>query len=106
MAYDSLDDAFRALADPRRRAILAVLRTGEASVSDITGRFDVSQPAISQHLAVLRTAGLVTDRRDGRRRLYALDGSRLGELAAWIADYGAFWDDRLDALSRHLDRRN
>ncbi|MEM7489135.1 MAG: metalloregulator ArsR/SmtB family transcription factor [Pseudomonadota bacterium] len=106
MAYEMLDGTFRALSDPRRRAILAALREGEMSVADLTARFDVSQPAISQHLAVLRQAELVKDRRDGRRRLHSVDGRRLAELADWVATYEAFWDDGLAALSRHLDRRS
>ena len=106
MAYESVDPVLRALADPRRRAMMDALREGERSVTEITALFDVSQPAISQHLAVLREAGLVEVRREGRRALYAPSGAGLARLALWIAEYERFWDERLDALARHLNRRN
>ncbi|MEM9795201.1 MAG: metalloregulator ArsR/SmtB family transcription factor [Pseudomonadota bacterium] len=105
MAYDS-DITLRAIADPRRRAILDALREGDLSVSDLTERFDVSQPAISQHLAVLKEAGLVRDRKAGRQRIYSVDAAPLVDVARWVATYEAFWDDRLDALAKHLRQRN
>ena len=90
-----LDLAFQALAEPRRRAILATLGDGELAAGDIARRFDVTRPAISQHLGVLREAGLVEERRDGTRRWYRARRAGLEPVRAWI---DAFWADRLDAL--------
>ncbi len=90
-----IDLAFHALAEPRRRAILATLADGELAAGDIAARFDVTRPAISQHLGVLRTAGLVEERREGTRRWYRARPSGLEPVRAWL---DAFWADRLDAL--------
>jgi DNA-binding transcriptional ArsR family regulator len=92
------DRVFRALADPSRRAIFERLTEGEAAVRDLTPRFNISQPAVSQHLAVLREAGLVTERRDGRLVYYRVEPKGLRPLVDWIAQYQAFWVDRVDAL--------
>ena len=90
-----MDVALRALAEPRRRAILALVRDRELPAGDIARQFDVTRPAISQHLAVLRDAGLVSERRDGTRRLYRARPSGAAELRTWLE---AFWDDGLDRL--------
>ncbi|HET9346648.1 MAG TPA: metalloregulator ArsR/SmtB family transcription factor [Candidatus Limnocylindrales bacterium] len=90
-----LDTALHALADPRRREILALVRDRELPAGEIAERFDVSRPAISQHLAVLRQAGLVTERRDGTRRLYRARPTGAAELRAWLEQ---FWDDGLARL--------
>jgi DNA-binding transcriptional ArsR family regulator len=90
-----MDAALQALAEPRRRAILTLVRDRELSAGEIAARFDVTRPAISQHLAVLRTAGLVVERRDGARRLYRARPEGAGEVRAWLE---SFWDDRLDRL--------
>lgn len=90
-----MDIALRAIADPRRREILALVRERELAAGEIAARFDVTRPAISQHLAVLREAGLVTERRDGTRRLYRARPSGTAELRAWLED---FWDDGLARL--------
>ena len=90
-----MDLALQALAEPRRRAILTVLADRELPAGEIAARFDVTRPAISQHLAVLRTAGLVTERREGTRRLYRARPAGLEELRAWL---DTFWSDRLRAL--------
>ena len=95
---------FRALADPTRRAILEALAGGEAPVKDLTARFDVSQPAVSQHLAALRDAGLVAGRRDGRRVYYRVRPEGLRPLVDWVAHFGAFWPERIGRLERLLDR--
>ena len=95
---------FRALADPTRRAILEALAGGEAPVKDLTARFDVSQPAVSQHLAALRDAGLVAGRRDGRRVYYRVRPEGLRPLVDWVAHFEAFWPDRIGRLERLLDR--
>ncbi|HZE97355.1 MAG TPA: metalloregulator ArsR/SmtB family transcription factor [Planctomycetota bacterium] len=94
---------FRALGDPTRRALFERLTVGEAAVGELTGRFRVSQPAISQHLAVLRGAGLVEQRRDGRRVLYRVSRAGLQPLAGWIGRYQAFWLDRLGRMKQILE---
>jgi DNA-binding transcriptional ArsR family regulator len=92
------DTVFRALADPSRRAIFERLTRGEAAVKHLTARFDISQPAVSQHLATLRSAGLVSERREGRLVYYRVDPHGLRPLVDWIAHYQAFWRERLDRL--------
>ncbi len=89
---------FRALADPSRRAIFERLTRGEAAVKELTADFEISQPAVSQHLAALRTAGLVTERRDGRLVYYRVEPKGLRPLVNWIGHYQAFWVERLDKL--------
>ena len=91
-----IDAALRAIAEPRRRAILRLVRDDELTAGAIAAHFDVTRPAISQHLTVLRDAGLVVERRDGTRRWYRArpDGTR--ELRAWLE---AFWDDGLARLA-------
>jgi DNA-binding transcriptional ArsR family regulator len=96
------DAVFRALADPTRRAILERLTRGEAAVKDLTARFDISQPAVSQHLATLRAAGLVSERREGRLVYNRVDLKGLRPLVDWIAHYQAFWLERLDRLQELL----
>ena len=95
--------AYAALAEPHRRQILDLLRAGERSVGDLVARLDLSQPGVSKHLKVLRQAGLVAARVDGKRRVYALRSEPLAEVDAWLEPYRAFWSDRLDALERHLE---
>jgi DNA-binding transcriptional ArsR family regulator len=100
------DAVFRALADPTRRAIFESLTRGETAVKDLTERFRVSQPAISQHLSALREAGLVSERREGRFAYYRVEPKGLRPLVDWITHYQAFWVDRLDklqALLREMD---
>lgn len=100
------DRIFQALADPSRRAIFESLTRGEAAVKDLTARFAISQPAISQHLAALREAGLVSGRKDGRCVYYRVEPQGLKPLVDWIAHYRAFWTEhvgRLDALLGDLD---
>jgi DNA-binding transcriptional ArsR family regulator len=91
-------DPFHAIADPTRRAILDQLRDGELSAGDLGAHVRISQPSLSQHLRVLREAGLVAARRDGRRRLYRLEPAALRIVREWIAEYEAYWDDRLADL--------
>jgi DNA-binding transcriptional ArsR family regulator len=93
---------FRALADPSRRAIFERLTRGEAAVKDLTARFDISQPAVSQHLATLRRAGLVAERRSGRLVYYRVEPNGLRPLIDWITHYQAFWPKRLDRLQALL----
>lgn len=92
-------DPFLALADPRRRRILDLLRGGELTAGDIAGRFDVSWPAISRHLRVLKAAGLVRERREGRERRYSLDPVRLRDaVGRWVLSFDARWQDALARL--------
>lgn len=96
------DEVFRALADPTRRAVFERLTNGEASVKELTAAFDVSQPAISQHLAALRRAGLVAERREGRNVYYRVDPAGLRPLVDWIERYQAFWRERVERLKAVL----
>ena len=91
-----MDAAIAALAEPRRREILALIRDEERTAGAIAARFDVTRPAISQHLAVLRGSGLVTERRDGTRRWYRARPEGTRELRAWL---DAFWDTGLARLA-------
>ena len=91
-------DVFRALADPTRRAVFERLAGREMTVSALKQGFEVSQPAISQHLAALRGAGLVRERREGRFAYYSIDPGGLNDLAAWVDRYRAFWPPRIERL--------
>lgn len=93
---------FQALADPSRRAIFESLAAGESAVKDLTARFEISQPAVSQHLAVLKEAGLVTGRRAGRRVYYRVEPAGMKPLIDWLAYYRAFWPERLNRLEQLL----
>lgn len=95
-------DLFRALADPTRRAVFERLTTAEMTVSDLAGDFPVSQPAISQHLATLRKAGLVAERREGRYAWYRAAPDALAGLEAWVARYRGFWPERIEDLKTVL----
>jgi DNA-binding transcriptional ArsR family regulator len=95
---------FQALADPSRRAIFESLTRGEAAVKDLTARFNISQPAVSQHLAALKAAGLVDARRDGRRVYYRVQPRGLKPLINWIAHYRAFWSERVERLEQLLEK--
>jgi DNA-binding transcriptional ArsR family regulator len=96
---------FNALSDPARRQILELLRGRERSVNELVQRLRLSQPGVSKHLRVLREAGLVRVRPDGRRRWYGLRAEPLAELDEWLAPYREYWGGRLDALERHLDQQ-
>jgi len=94
---------FQALADPSRRAIFESLTRGEAAVKDLTARFEISQPAISQHLATLKNAGLVKARQEGRSVYYRVRPRGMKPLIDWIAHYRAFWTEHIDRLEQLLD---
>jgi DNA-binding transcriptional ArsR family regulator len=94
---------FDAVSEPMRRRILELLRDGERGVGELVERLGLSQPGVSKHLRVLREAGLVHVRPDGRRRWYGLRAEPLAELDEWLAPYRELWGGRLDALERHLD---
>ena len=105
MAPRHLDATFAALADPTRRAILARLATGEASVTELAAPFKMSQPAISKHLKVLERAGLVSRGRDAQRRPRRLEARPLAEATEWLERYREYWEgnyQRLDALLEEL----
>src|SRR5579872_6075576 len=97
-------DIFRALADPTRRAVYERLAAREMSVSELKAGFSVSQPAISQHLAMLRSAGLVRERREGRHAFYRVDPDGLAPLVNWIDRYRNFWPERIEKLRDVLKR--
>jgi DNA-binding transcriptional ArsR family regulator len=105
MALDQLDMTFAALADPTRRAILARLAKGEASVLELAEPFAMSQPAISKHLKVLERAGLISQGRDAQRRPRRLEAKPLAEATEWLERYRRIWEEnfqRLDALLEQL----
>ena len=95
---------FQALADPSRRAIFEALTRRESAVKDLTERFEISQPAVSQHLNTLKKAGLVRSRRDGRLVYYRVDARGMQPLIDWLAHYQAFWTESLGRLEQLLDR--
>ena len=96
--------AFEIIAEPNRRAILAMLVTAEQSVGELERQLRMSQPAVSKHLRVLREAGFVECTVDAQRRVYRLRPEPLQEVDAWLAPFRQFWSSHLDALERHLDR--
>ncbi|RYZ06743.1 MAG: ArsR family transcriptional regulator [Myxococcales bacterium] len=98
-------DAFHAVADPTRRAILDQLRAGSAPVTEIAANFKMSRPAVSKHLRVLREARLVTEKRDGRLRVYELTPGPLLECAHWLEQYRHFWQVNLLNLKRHVESK-
>jgi len=97
------DAVFRALADPTRRAMLELLRDRELTVIELAQPFDISQPAVSQHLAVLRESGLVSSRAEGRNRVYRIEPDNLRVVDDWLEHYRHFWTEKLWALGAHLD---
>jgi DNA-binding transcriptional ArsR family regulator len=102
MSADHLSATFAALADPTRRAILARLASGEASVNELAQPFRLSQPAISKHLKVLERAGLITRSREAQRRPRQLRAKPLKRAADWIDHYRRFWDESFDRLDDYL----
>jgi len=105
MAIESrLDMTFAALSDPTRRAILARLALGEATVSELAQPFALSQPTISKHLKVLENAGLIEANRDAQRRPRRLKAETMKDMADWIEPFRTLWERRLDNLERHLAR--
>jgi len=99
---DRLSEVFGALADPTRRAILARLAEGEATVNQVAEPFPISLQAISKHLKVLERAGLITRGRDAQWRPCRLDAAPLREVAVWVTDYRRFWEERYDELGEYL----
>jgi len=101
-----LDLTFGALSDPIRRAILARLASGDATVGELAEPFEVSRPAISKHLRVLERAGLVRRTRDGRVSRCGLDAKPMRDAAEWVERYRKFWEGQLDSLARYLEQDN
>jgi DNA-binding transcriptional ArsR family regulator len=102
MVNDQLSSTFAALADPTRRAILARLTSGEASVTDLAEPFDMSLPAISKHLKVLERAGLIARTRDAQWRPCKLDAGPLRDASDWLERYREFWEQSFDRLDEYL----
>lgn len=100
---NNLDATFAALADPTRRAILARLATGDASVTELAAPFDLSQPAISKHLKVLERAGLISRGRDAQRRPCRLEAAPLAVATEWMETYRRFWEESFERLDALLD---
>src|ERR1700752_142805 len=99
-------DVYAAIQEPTRRAILDMLTRGERSVVRIAEPFDMTRPAISQHLRVLKEAGLVRSRRAGRENLYRLEAAPLRAVFDWLSFYQAFWSEHLTSLGRYLDQQS
>ncbi|MGD7788416.1 ArsR/SmtB family transcription factor [Propionibacteriaceae bacterium Y1700] len=97
-------DVFNAIAEPRRRQILTLLRSGERPVTELVRELDVPQPSASKHLRVLREVGLVTDRHVGRQRLYALDARGLQAVHEWTGGFEQFWSESFDRLDAHVQK--
>jgi DNA-binding transcriptional ArsR family regulator len=104
MAADQLSETFSALADPTRRAILARLARGEATVNELAEPFDISLPAISRHLKVLERAGLISRGRSAQSRPSALRVAALDEATGWMRETRETWEARMDRLAEHLRR--
>jgi DNA-binding transcriptional ArsR family regulator len=104
MANDQLSTIFAALADPTRRAILARLAEGEATVSELAEPFEISLPAVSRHLKVLEAAGLISRTRSAQWRSSRLEAAPLGAATQWMETYRRFWDTSFDKLDAHLKR--
>src|SRR5262244_3600593 len=102
ISASDLDATFAALADPTRRAILARLASGEASVTELAAPFEISMPAISRHLKVLERAGLIARGREAQWRPCRLEAGPLQEIAGWIEHYRRFWEENFDRLDDYL----
>jgi DNA-binding transcriptional ArsR family regulator len=105
VAADQLSNTFSALADPTRRAILARLAEGEATVNQLAEPFPISLQAVSKHLKVLERAGLIARGRSAQLRPSRLQGAALKEAADWLGEYRGFWEESFDRLDEHLRRR-
>lgn len=97
------DSVFRAIADPTRREILGILRGGRQTVGQIAENFRMSRPAVSKHLRLLRTAGLIVSRKEGAANLCGLNAKPLRVIDDWLQDYETFWSETLHTLKRHME---
>ena len=102
---DTVQPVFRALADPTRRAIIAMLAKGDRPISDIAAAFDITRPAVAKHLAVLRDGDLVAVEQRGRERINRLKPEALRIAAAWLNHFDMFWDERLSALTAAAEQK-
>jgi DNA-binding transcriptional ArsR family regulator len=105
MRTDEKEAIFKAIADPTRRAILDQLREGDHSVNELCESFKITQPAVSQHLKVLKAVGLVTVERVGRERIHRLNAVMLQAVYDWVSHYEEFWATGLDSLGKYLDEK-
>ena len=101
-----MSSSWQALSDPNRRAVLELLLERPRPVGELVEQLGLSQPGTSKHLKVLREAGLVQVRQDANRRVYAIDPGPIRELDVWLAPYRRLWNESLDELGRHLDRKD
>ena len=100
-------DVYAAIADPTRRALLLRLAgEGEKNVTDLLKPFSISQPAVSKHLRILREAGLVRCRKEGRLRLYEIEANKLRQVFDWVSHFEQYWDEKLDALGDYLEKQD
>ena len=105
MKTAQLDITFAALADPTRRAIVNRLSKGPAPVTELAWPFDMSLPAIHKHLGILQNAGLISSQKSGRVRTCQLKGDKMSSAADWLERYSRFWDSKLDALEKYLEKQ-
>jgi DNA-binding transcriptional ArsR family regulator len=103
LSVEFSSDTFHAIAHPGRRQLLELLQSGERPVNALAQTFNMSRPAVSQHLKILLDAGLVSERREGRQRLYKLEGQKLSEVYDWISQFEEFWSNKLDTLGQFLE---
>ncbi len=99
-------DVYNAIAEPRRRAIFAMVCEEERGVSDVVAKLGIDQPSVSKHLRVLREVNLVTVRRDGRRRLYSANAEALRPVHTWVGGFDPFWNQQLDAIEARGEAKN
>jgi len=99
-------DAFQAIADPTRREIINIVSKGSLNLNSVAGNFDISRPAISKHIKILRECGLIIIKRQGRERYCEANLRSLNEVSKWIEQYRIFWTKKLDALEMHLAKEN
>jgi DNA-binding transcriptional ArsR family regulator len=99
------DSVFRAIADPTRREILGILRGGQQTVGTIAENFRMSRPAVSKHLRLLRSAGLISTRKDGTASLCSLNAKPLRTVNDWLGDYETFWSESLHSLKKHMEEK-
>ncbi|MEM8592254.1 MAG: metalloregulator ArsR/SmtB family transcription factor [Pseudomonadota bacterium] len=102
---DRQSQVFRALADQNRRILLDLLLESDRSVGELSKKLTISQPAVSQHLQILREAGLVSHHKEGRQNIYSVDAEPLLSAADWLSKYSKFWDEKIDALKDLLARK-
>ncbi|MED5547901.1 MAG: metalloregulator ArsR/SmtB family transcription factor [Pseudomonadota bacterium] len=99
-------DIFRAIADPTRREILALLSEGAMTVGDVAERFDMTRPAVAKHLKVLSDGGLISVEARGRERFNRLNAAPLRQVADWVSRFDAFWDDKLNKLKQEVEKEH